>query len=404
MVTSLYRLNDDNSEGDWYMVNKTFSSSPGSGYCTFSRANVTQALYPAENYFAESTTVFDHGPTSTVYSETTGLSVGAGLDGSTPTEEASYSVSWNSSGVDISDLTPAVAGDYTEWMESFTDTKSPSSTATYTSYNSTILTMPQGTPPFNVVTAEDNVSNVKCGDLGGKLVPSYGQTAILVAAPVLSVPPYPVQIAPGGTASFTLPAQAPNAGGQGLPWQISNVPLGINLSQSNGVNTTTITLTASPEAQVEQGPLQLPVQVVSTPINSNPETVLIAGGTSTFLSASGILRSAELYTPPSFAAAGNMTEGRSKAAATVLLDGDVLITGGAAGNGYPQATAELYNPAANTFTAVGNMTTSRFNHTASLLADGKVLIIGGEDGSEDQGGYGAGQRRDLRSRHPDVHR
>ena len=80
-----------------------------------------------------------------------------------------------------------------------------------------------------------------------------------------------------------------------------------------------------------------------------------------------------------------MTEGRSKAAATVLLDGDVLITGGAAGNGYPQATAELYNPAANTFTAVGNMTTSRFNHTASLLADGKVLIIGGEDGSEDQG-------------------
>ena len=138
----------------------------------------------------------------------------------------------------------------------------------------------------------------------------------MVAAPVLSVPPYPVQIAPGGTASFTLPAQAPNAGGQGLPWQISNVPLGINLSQSNGVNTTTITLTASPEAQVggnfdlnidtdpsystpqvEQGPLQLPVQVVSTPINSNPETVLIAGGTSTFLSASGILRSAELYHP-----------------------------------------------------------------------------------------------------------
>ena len=68
--------------------------------------------------------------------------------------------------------------------------------------------------------------------------------------------------------------------------------------------------------------------------------------------------------------------------ATLLLNGKVLLTGGApvsfdtSGLGGFSAS-ELYDSRAGTFTATGNMTTGRFSHAAALLPDGTVLITGG---------------------------
>ena len=66
--------------------------------------------------------------------------------------------------------------------------------------------------------------------------------------------------------------------------------------------------------------------------------------------------------------------------ATLLNDGKVLVTGGVTNDlyaGASLATTELYDPAANQWTAGPLMTAARRRHAATLLADGHVLVSGG---------------------------
>jgi hypothetical protein len=98
---------------------------------------------------------------------------------------------------------------------------------------------------------------------------------------------------------------------------------------------------------------------------------------------------AELYDPENgrFTFAGKLTSPRGwGSTATLLRDGKVLIAGGASGSWCSDscylATAELYDPAANTFTPIGNMAEPRAEARAIRLEDGDVLIVGGNIGSE----------------------
>ena len=88
------------------------------------------------------------------------------------------------------------------------------------------------------------------------------------------------------------------------------------------------------------------------------------------------LASAELYDPQSgtFIATGNLTEPRSKLPnSTTLLDGRVLIIGGA-------ASAEIYEPRSGTFrTASGGLDTARYYPATIMLMDGTTRIFGGAD-------------------------
>ncbi|HEY3351841.1 MAG TPA: kelch repeat-containing protein [Polyangia bacterium] len=72
--------------------------------------------------------------------------------------------------------------------------------------------------------------------------------------------------------------------------------------------------------------------------------------------------------------AGPAALGREAAAATLLADGRVLVTGGRDESG-EVATAELFDGVA--VTAAAPLAHPRAYHTASLLADGRVLILGG---------------------------
>jgi WD40 repeat protein len=93
--------------------------------------------------------------------------------------------------------------------------------------------------------------------------------------------------------------------------------------------------------------------------------------------------SAELYDPKTgtFTRTGSLAQARYYHTATRLLDGRVLIAGGALGDfanpsATETATAEIYDPATGKFTSTGSMTTPRWTHSATLLGDGRVLMTG----------------------------
>lgn len=110
--------------------------------------------------------------------------------------------------------------------------------------------------------------------------------------------------------------------------------------------------------------------------------VLVQGG---FLEELNLATAAaDLYDPSQglFSPTGQMIMARYDHSATVLGDGTVLIAGGF-GNpiSNPRATAttaEIYDPAASTFSRTGDLTEARICHAATLLLDGTVLITGGD--------------------------
>jgi hypothetical protein len=111
----------------------------------------------------------------------------------------------------------------------------------------------------------------------------------------------------------------------------------------------------------------------------NDGTVLVTGGLNLAGDMTGTpVASAEIYDPTSnsFTLTGSMTTDRFFHTATLLNNGDVLITGGLNETG-GLATAEIYDPVAKTFTATGIMTLPRMGHTATLLGNNKVLVAGG---------------------------
>lgn len=96
----------------------------------------------------------------------------------------------------------------------------------------------------------------------------------------------------------------------------------------------------------------------------------------------GGITPAELYDPTSgtWALTGSEVScPRGNHTATLMTSGKVLVAGGMCDGGILPAAAELYDPTTGTWSVTGSMTIPRRHHTATLLADGKVLLVGGCD-------------------------
>src|SRR5262249_6798281 len=105
-------------------------------------------------------------------------------------------------------------------------------------------------------------------------------------------------------------------------------------------------------------------------------TVLMCTG----LLATGLMASSALPAlagSGGFNTTGSMNGARVAHTATLLANGEVLVSGGENGTDGFLASVEVYNPATGKWTFTGSMTVARTSHQAVLLQNGQVLVAGG---------------------------
>jgi hypothetical protein len=129
----------------------------------------------------------------------------------------------------------------------------------------------------------------------------------------------------------------------------------------------------------------------------NDGRVLLVGGFSSPAPDFTVTASADIYDPATDTCMSvtPMGEPRAYHTATLLLDGRVLIAGGATLEA-PTAGAELFDPTALLFTPTGTtMTDARSGHGATRLQSGTVLLTSGIDAFNPDGSSGFAPTAEL---------
>ena len=78
-----------------------------------------------------------------------------------------------------------------------------------------------------------------------------------------------------------------------------------------------------------------------------------------------------------FSNTGSLNVARINHTATLLANGEVIVTGGNNNATGYLSSAEIYDPSKGKWTLTGSMTIAREGHDAVLLPNGQVLVTGG---------------------------
>ena len=110
--------------------------------------------------------------------------------------------------------------------------------------------------------------------------------------------------------------------------------------------------------------------------------VLVVGGCTETGLPCGTL-GAIIYDPDqnAWTSTGDAVAERTEANATMLPDGDVVVTGGLDDGGFDALDVERYDPALDTWSPAGSLHEGRFESSATLLSTGQILLAGGATSS-----------------------
>ncbi len=149
----------------------------------------------------------------------------------------------------------------------------------------------------------------------------------------------------------------------------------VGLLVSSGGDGESPTTTLPPVGTWRQAPDLATIRGTTTAVLLKDGRVLVAGG--------GVgaipIDAAELFDAPSgtWKATGALKQARRGHTAALLADGRVLIAGGRDADGEPMASAEVYDPNTGQWTTTAPMSIGRIGHSATTLRDGRVLVAGG---------------------------
>jgi len=149
---------------------------------------------------------------------------------------------------------------------------------------------------------------------------------------------------------------------------------------AGGVSGTSLVATAATydphtEALNQVGPLAT-ARVGGTALRLVNGKVLILGGADM---SGAPIASAEVFNPDtlSFSSTGALNIARTAPTITLLTDGRVLVAGGSNPPTQTFNSAEIYDPQSGEFTFTGNMHYARADAAAVILRSGRALIVGG---------------------------
>jgi hypothetical protein len=93
----------------------------------------------------------------------------------------------------------------------------------------------------------------------------------------------------------------------------------------------------------------------------------------------GVLNTAKIFDPTAgtFSPTDPMTDVRQNHTATLLPNGQVLVTGGTSDGSDALESTELFDPSVPSWSSGGSMDVGRYFHPVVLLPNGKVLVSGG---------------------------
>ena len=113
---------------------------------------------------------------------------------------------------------------------------------------------------------------------------------------------------------------------------------------------------------------------------------MVTGGWDDNSGGGDVIPYTELYNPTTgiWITIGSLTTGRQEHTATLLPNGQVLVTGGSTYSGSPLSSAELFDPATGTWVGTNSLNTPRWGQAATLLPNGQLVVMGGYgDATED---------------------
>src|SRR5262249_5935733 len=177
------------------------------------------------------------------------FNIGGSLNAVGPNVITAYSVTWQQQSVVTTDQSSLPSG-VGMWNEAFQDegvfTPPPgTSKGLFLSHQGSIFQVPEGTKSFQFTWDEPipSASQPHFGTLEASTTDSSVQLNIFppVFLPTLTS----LSIPPGGSGSFEITAVNPSSG-LGLPWNVTNLPPWLTVSQTSGSSSARLMLNVAP--------------------------------------------------------------------------------------------------------------------------------------------------------------